>query len=139
MESTLKFKRSLEDDSEVIPTASMADITFLLIIFFMVGTVFNVDRGIEMRLPQSKVQQDISEENVVISVDAEKKIFIDGESTNLKGIGKSAADRILGHPERFVLLKSDRSVPYSIVIDILDELLQAGVTNIALPTEKEEP
>jgi len=135
----LKFRRSFEDDSEVIPTASMADITFLLIIFFMVGTVFNVEKGIEMTLPQSTVQQDISEENVVISIDTEEKYYVDGDPVEVGDIGRLTMDKLTGHPERFVLIKSDKGVRYRAVIDVLDELLQVGITNIALPTEEETP
>lgn len=135
----MKFRRSFEDEGEVIPTASMADITFLLIIFFMVGTVFNVERGIEMSLPQSTVQQDISEENVIISIDAKEKLFLDGDPVGIGEIGQLTLDKLTDFPERFVLVKCDQAVRYSIVIDILDELLQAGITNIALPTEEEEP
>ena len=135
----MKFRRSFEDDSEVIPTASMADITFLLIIFFMVGTVFNVEKGIEMTLPQSTVQQDISEENVIISIDTEEKYYVDGDPVEVGDIGRLTMDKLTGHPERFVLIKSDKGVRYRAVIDVLDELLQVGITNIALPTEEEEP
>jgi biopolymer transport protein ExbD len=135
----LKFKRSFEDEAEVIPTASMADITFLLIIFFMVGTVFNVEKGIDMRLPQSTVQQDISEENVIISIDKEEKLYLDGEAVELGALGQSTMEKLAGSPESFVLVKSDQGVKYRIVIDVLDELLQVGITNIALPTEEEGP
>jgi biopolymer transport protein ExbD len=117
----------------------MADITFLLIIFFMVGTVFNVEKGIEMRLPQSTVQQDISEENVVISIDNTEKLFLDGDPVVIGDIGRLTLDKLTGHPERFVLVKCDQGVKYRMVIDILDELLQVGITNIALPTEEEKP
>ena len=85
----MKFNRTFQDEAEIIPTASMADITFLLIIFFMVGTVFNVEKGIEMSLPQSTVQQDISEENVIISIDVKGKLFVDGEPADLGEIGIS--------------------------------------------------
>ena len=135
----MKFNRTLEDEAEIIPTASMADITFLLIIFFMVGTVFNVEKGIEMSLPQSTVQQDISEENVIISIDVKGKLFVDGEPADLGEIGNLTLGRLAGFPEKFVLIKSDQGVRYKIVIDVLDELLQVGITNIALPTEEEQP
>lgn len=133
----MKFRRASDDEGEVIPTASMADITFLLIIFFMVGTVFNVEKGIEMRLPESTIQQDISQENVIISIDTEEKLYLDGEPIELGEIGKVALDKVTADPERFILVKSDRGVRYRIVIDVLDELLQVGITNIALPTEEE--
>jgi biopolymer transport protein ExbD len=135
----LRFKRAFEDDAEVIPTASMADITFLLIIFFMVGTVFNVEKGIEMNLPQSTVQQDISEENVIISIDSSEKLYLDGEPVELAALGQGVLEKVTASPDSFVLVKSDKGVKYSIVIDVLDELLQVGITNIALPTEEENP
>jgi biopolymer transport protein ExbD len=116
----------------------MADITFLLIIFFMVGTVFNVEKGIEMTLPQSTVQQDISEENVIISIDNAEKLYLDGEPVELASLGQMALDKVTASPESFILIKSDQAVKYRIVIDVLDELLQVGITNIALPTTEEE-
>ena len=135
----MKFSRSFEDDAEVIPTASMADITFLLIIFFMVGTVFNVEKGIEMSLPQSTVQQDISEENVIISIDVNAKLFVDGDPAEIDALGGLVRGKLEGHPDKYVLIKSDQGVRYKTVIDVLDELLQVGITNIALPTEEERP
>ena len=135
----MKFRRTSDDEGEIIPTASMADITFLLIIFFMVGTVFNVEKGIEMRLPQSMIQQDISQENVIISIDTDEKLYLDGDPVEIGEIGRLTRDKVTVDPDRFILIKSDRGVRYRVVIDILDELLQVGITNIALPTEEETP
>jgi biopolymer transport protein ExbD len=135
----LRFKRAFEDDAEVISSATMADITFLLIILFMVGSVLNVEKGIEMNLPQSTVQQDISEENVIISIDSSEKLYLDGEPVELAALGQGVLEKVTASPDSFVLVKSDKGVKYSIVIDVLDELLQVGITNIALPTEEENP
>ena len=135
----MRFKNRFRDDDEPIPTASMADITFLLIIFFMVSTVFNVERGIQMRLPQTATQQDIKERNVIISIDATQAVFLDGEKVELAALGRGAKARLESKPEGFVLIKSDQAVPYRRVVDVLDELLQVGISNIALPTDKETP
>ncbi len=134
----MRFKSRLRDDEEPVPTASMADITFLLIIFFMVSTVFDVSRGIQMRLPQTVTQQDIKERNVTISIDDKQQLFVDGEPVELKELGRSARSKLAGRPEGFVLVKSDQGVPYRRVVDVLDELLQVGISNIALPTDKEK-
>jgi len=133
----LRFKNRFRDDDEPVPTASMADITFLLIIFFMVTTVFDVSRGIQMRLPATTTQQDIKERNVTVSIDATQALFLDGEKVELRGLGKAVLGKLTGRPEGFVLIKSDQGVPYRRVVDVLDELLQVGISNIALPTEKE--
>lgn len=133
----MKFSRSIGQDEEMIPTASVADITFLLIIFFMVGTVFNVERGIQMQLPATTTQQDLTEKNVVIMIDAAEDFYIDGDKIELAQIGKTTRDKLGGRTDRFVLIKADQGVKYRKVVDVLDELLQVGVDNIALPTEKE--
>ena len=82
----MKFRNRFRDDDEPIPTASMADITFLLIIFFMVSTVFDVSRGIQMRLPATTTQQDIKERTVTISIDATQALFLDGEKVEYKDL-----------------------------------------------------
>lgn len=133
----MRFKNRFRDDGEAVPTASMADITFLLIIFFMVSTVFDVSRGIQMRLPATTTQQDIKERNVTVSIDATQALFLDGEKVELRGLGKAVVAKLANRPEGFVLIKSDQAVPYRRVVDVLDELLQVGISNIALPTEKE--
>ena len=134
--ATLKFKNRYRDDDEPIPTASMADITFLLIVFFMVSTVFDVSRGIRMRLPATATQQDIVDRGVTISIDATHTLFLDGKQAELSGLGKAVLDKLAGRSEGFVLIKSDQEVPYRYVVNVLDELLQAGISNIALPTQK---
>ena len=55
------------------------------------------------------------------------------------GLGRNVLTKVTANPESFVLVKSDQGVKYRMVIDVLDELLQAGITNIALPTEEEVP
>jgi biopolymer transport protein ExbD len=90
-----------------------------------------------MRLPATTTQQDIKERNVTISIDATQALFLDGERTELRGLGRAVLGRIASKPEGFVLIKSDQGVPYRRVVDVLDELLQVGISNIALPTEKE--
>jgi biopolymer transport protein ExbD len=132
----VRFKNRFRDDDEPVPTASMADITFLLIIFFMVSTVFDVSRGIQVRLPATVTQQDIRDRTVTISIDAAEALFLDGERAELRGLGAAVRGRLAARPEGFVLIRSDQGVRYRRVVDVLDELRRAGISNIALPTEK---
>lgn len=135
--NTLKFKRTIDESEEFIPLASTADITFLLIIFFLVTTTFNIEKGINMQLPDTVVQEKIPTVNVSIIVDSSKNLYLDGKEISLKEIGVQTKAILAGHPEKFVTIKSDKNVEYGLVIDILDELFQAGIHNIALPTMKE--
>jgi biopolymer transport protein ExbD len=103
----------------------------------MVSTVFDVSRGIQLRLPATTAQQEIKARHVTVAIDAAQALFLDGEQIELRGLGRAVLGKLAGKPEGVVLIKSDQGVPYRRVVDVLDELAQAGISNIALPTEKE--
>ncbi len=130
----MKFKRRKFEDDEPIPTASMADITFLLIIFFIVSTVMAVDRGLMIDLPQSEVSQKISLREITVSISREGKILADGDDVTISQLGRYVKDKLVVNPSRRVVVKSDRNVYYGKIIDVMDELLKAGVKDVSLPT-----
>lgn len=117
--------------------SSMADIAFLLIIFFMVTSVFNVDRGLLIELPETQERESVDIKEMVLSIAADGTVHADGKPLGLDKVGAyvQAGRRI--NPNRLVVVRSDRRVPYGAVTDVMDELLQAGVRDVALPTAAE--
>jgi len=133
----LKFRRRLAQDDEAVPMASMADIAFLLIIFFMVTSVFSVDRGLLIELPQTAVQESVDLREIVLSISADGAILADGKPVALTELGPYVGAARTQNPRRPVVVRSDRRVEYGKVADVMDELLQAGVRDVALPTVAE--
>src|SRR5690606_15808152 len=84
--SEMKFARKTVSDE--IPTASIADITFLLIIFFMVTNTFAATRGLDFALPKDdKNQPQIErEDSVLIAIRPGGQIEVDGTPMRLEGI-----------------------------------------------------
>jgi len=117
--------------------ASMADIAFLLIIFFMVTTVFSVDRGLLIELPETAVQESVDLREIVLSISADGVVQADGRRLALAEIGPYVRAGRASNPRRPVVLRSDRHVEYGRIADVMDELLQAGVRDVALPTVAE--
>jgi biopolymer transport protein ExbD len=71
-----KFKKKASTESK-IPTSSMADIAFLLLVFFMVTTVLKLEEGLPIALPKAEAAQDIPREHVLhVWVDRVGKISI---------------------------------------------------------------
>lgn len=76
----MKLERKKENPE--IPTASMADIAFLLIVFFMLTTVISATKGIEHQLPQQdkqKIDNIQKEDSVYIKVNADNTFTVDKE------------------------------------------------------------
>lgn len=126
----------------VIPTASMADIAFLLIVFFMVTITFEKDKT-QVALPKTDLRFEIPKEAAFISITEQGQIRV--TSGDEMSVPVSADDvvtfaaNLVAKPEtanRAVVLKADRGVPYRNVDSVIDALKQAKVELIYLLSEQ---
>lgn len=121
----------------VIPTATMADIAFLLIIFFMVTTAYSLDRT-SLELPQTAEQQQAPKGAALVVVAPNDTFrFSAGEedAQPVEGIeGLAAAVRQVTATNRLqpFSIKADRRVKYRTIDAVLEQLRQAGAENITL-------
>ncbi|NQT33594.1 biopolymer transporter ExbD [bacterium] len=130
-----KSKRSHE-----IPTSSMADIAFLLLIFFLVTTTMDMDKGIPMILPERGGEVKINPKNIAkVLINASGDVLFDGEvvldqelkellRTRIKERGLDADLK----PKLIVSIKTDRETEYDRYITILDIVKDAGATKISI-------
>lgn len=118
-----------------IPTASMADIAFLLIIFFLVTTSFNQEMGIGLTLPpwsESDVLQVRKKNMLNIWVNAAGEILLADEIVSMRQIEPEVRRRVLENPLLIVSLKADRDTNYDMFIQVLDQVKLAEAPKISL-------
>jgi biopolymer transport protein ExbD len=128
----LKFKRSVQADEEGIPITNLVDVLFLLIVFFMLSTVLSFDRGLGVKLPETQAAGRISNKGVSILVNREGRVYVDGTETALDRVGAVVKERQKLHGNN-VLLKSDRETRYQAIADVMDRLLEVGISDLSLP------
>ena len=132
-------KRREDRDEAEIPTAGMADIAFLLLIFFLVTTTINVDTGIGMTLPPKLKDQQpppVKDRNLFkILVNAQGELLVEEEQASIEQL----RDRVKRHvtnygddpdlatsPDKAVIsIKTDTKTPYDTYIKVLDEVWMA--------------
>ena len=138
----MKLKRKFEDAE--IPTSSMADIAFLLIIFFMVTAVFSATKGLEFSLPKDDQNQPPEEEEATfVKVESDGSVMVDCKPMELEGILDYLEPRLTRNPEKPVILYTDAYAPYQAMIAVYDvlgsaeELRGFKVKNISVPTQTE--
>jgi biopolymer transport protein ExbD len=124
-----------------IPTASMADIAFLLIVFFMVTTTITVDRT-PVELPTSLERTEVPKDAAVIAVTEDGAVhFSDGEEDsrliNMEDLLPSAAFIMSKNSLKFFLIKADGEAEYRYIDQVMEQLRQASVRNIAMLTQQE--
>jgi biopolymer transport protein ExbD len=124
-----------------IPTASMADIVFLLIIFFIITYHIEVDK-VAVRLPETTVREDIPREAAYVSIDLNDMIRVSaGKETSVpvssaEEVQSFAANVVTREPTQSFVIKADAGTRYRMVDSVIDALKQAKVETIYLLSEQ---
>ncbi len=128
--------------SDEIPSSSLADIAFLLLIFFMVTTVFRTDRERDIIWPQAEATEKIDEKkkNILnIWVERNGAIFMNDQPYTMEQVSEVVAPLYADSDRRLVIsIRGDREVPYSTMDLLQDELVAAGVVRVVFATEMEQ-
>jgi biopolymer transport protein ExbD len=133
-----KFKKKMTTESR-IPTSSMADIAFLLLVFFMVTTVLKLEEGLPIALPKAEAAQDIPRENVIhIWVDRAGKISINDMIVTVASVEGIVAQRIRVNPGIIVAFYTDEGAPYGVMNDIMEQLKRASAVRVSFASKKEK-
>jgi len=114
----------------VIPVASMADIAFQLIIFFMICSNFAREAGIAVKPPTAPSIERIRESNTVVSLDAQGQIYVQGRRVPDARAAETELSELLRNartPEaRTVLFRCDRAAGREVFEPVLDAITRGG-------------
>ncbi len=127
--------------SDEIPSSSLADIAFLLLIFFMVTTVFRTSKERPINWAQAEATQKIDEkrQNVLhVWVERNGDVWINDRLFPMQDVSNLVAPLYAQSDRRLVIsLRADTEVPYRFVDAIQKEMQQAGVVRVVFATELE--
>lgn len=122
-----------------IPTSSMADVAFLLIIFFLVASFYSVTRGIQFSLPRHDEEALTAEPEaaVLIEIATNGALTVDNRPMRLGEVQSYLAPKLQRNPTKSVILQTSLAAPYGAMTDVFDELRQVGVQSLVIPTSSE--
>ncbi len=117
-------------------SASMSDLAFLLLVFFVVTTTFAVEEGIPLVLPgRTATATRVTTDNVLeIRAMSGGRIEAQGRQIPVSAVRTIVMDRLKTHPELVVLLTTQRGAEYGLMVDVLDEIKLANCRRISLKT-----
>jgi biopolymer transport protein ExbD len=125
--------------SDEIPSASMADIAFLLLIFFLVTTVFPKDRGLPIVLPEAQDEVEVSQRNILhIDIMPNGTVQLRrGDSQNTSTVSPRDIEgiwriEVAQNPNLIAAVKTHPDAQHRYMIQVLDGLQMAGAERIAL-------
>lgn len=128
-----------------IPTASMSDVAFLLLVFFLSTTKFDLKKGLGINLPAASELADkkvrLKDENITkISIDKDGIVryktsnMPEAEEISMNNIQSVIKGIVTSNPDMVISLKTDRKSKYKYMVQVLDKLQAAGAEKISLST-----
>ncbi len=138
----MKFSRKRKELNG-IPTSSMSDVAFLLLVFFLSTTKFDIKKGLGIVLPPASSQGDkkvkLKDENITkVLINKEGEVLLKTkDSEELIAMNKLKArikSIVRNNPDMVISLKTDRQSQYKYMVQALDQLQAAGAEKISLST-----
>lgn len=127
---TLMPKRKIDE----IPQSSMSDVAFLLLIFFIVTTIFNTEMGIPLALPgKTSAKTQMNPKNILkFQSDSQGNVFMNDEPIALLSISGEIDSRLAANDKLVVSIQSHPDSRYETMVAILDEVKKSDATRISL-------
>ncbi|MCP4255805.1 MAG: biopolymer transporter ExbD [Candidatus Scalindua sp.] len=122
----------------VINIASLVDVLFLLLIFFMVTSAFVEQPNIRLELPSTSHSEVSRVERTVLTIARDGQLFLKEKPVDKQNLEKELRRILLDTGEEILVLKADKMVPYGDVVAIMDDAKGAGFKKVIAPTIMEE-
>ncbi|TXI77647.1 MAG: biopolymer transporter ExbD [Dechloromonas sp.] len=112
----------------------MIDMTFILLIFFMVSTTFVKDMKLDINRPGAQTQSIASTKAVRLYIDKQGETYMDGEPVREWVIQSRVRDQLKGMSQKSVLVVTDANVPAEKLIRVVDAARMAGAEDVGVAT-----
>ena len=125
-----------EDEPTDINLSSMIDCIFILLIFFIVTTVFVEEPGIDVFKPDATIDSDLEKNSIIIAISADNKIVYGGKELGVSGVG-ARVRQLLNKDELPVIIQADSNAEHGVFSDVWSEVKSAGAKKISLSTRND--
>lgn len=133
----MKFERN-QKLKPSIPTASMGDIVFLLLIFFMVSTVFKTEDGLPVELPRAESGVEIKRDDVKnIYVDKAGRVSVEDKLVTPAKAAQIMLQNYQKNPMTIVALQGDVHTDYEVMDEIMEELKKVNAVRVSFNNKVE--
>ncbi|MEX0331915.1 MAG: ExbD/TolR family protein [Puniceicoccaceae bacterium] len=122
--------------TEDINISPLIDMVFILLIFFIVTTVFVEETGVEVTKPQAASQIQLEKNSILIAITANNNVVYGGRDIGVNGVRGVVKRLVQDDPRMPVIIQADENVPTRILVRVIDEAKLAGANSVNISTEE---
>ena len=127
---------TMNDTVSTVDISPLIDVVFLLLIFFIVTTVFVKETGIEVSKPKAASSEDLQKRAILIAVTTEGQVWHAGREIGMSGIRAVVSAMLEEDASLPVVIRSDAGADTQFTVDAIDAAKLAGAESVSLATEK---
>jgi len=124
------------EQSSSIDISPLIDVVFLLLIFFIVTTVFVKETGVEISKPRAASSEDLDRQAILIAVTSESRVWHGGREIGHDGVRAVISALLEETPESPVIIRADATAPTEATVKVIDAAKLAGAASVSLATER---
>ena len=133
----MRARRSINEVEEVseINVSPLIDMVFILLIFFIVTTVFVEETGVEVDKPQSASAVALEKNSILLAVTSQGQVVYGGREIGVAGV-RPLVKRLTQAEDMPVIIQGDENANYGLIVRVIDEAKLGGAQNVSLASER---
>ena len=131
----MKFTRRRGDEEQGIDISPLIDMVFILLIFFIVTTVFVEETGVEVDKPQSASAVALEKNSILLAVTSQGQVVYGGREIGVAGV-RPLVKRLTQAEDMPVIIQGDENSNYGLIVRVIDEAKLGGAQNVSLASER---
>jgi biopolymer transport protein ExbD len=135
----IKVKRRTDSEKPIeINMAPMIDMTFLLLIFFIVTTSFVKETGLEVHRPSAKTSESKDKSPILVGISREGSIYMDNRPIDIRSVRAQVERSLADTPDNGVIVVADKESYTGTVVEVIDQCRLAGAKGVSIAAKREE-
>lgn len=126
----------LESTTTTVDISPLIDVVFLLLIFFIVTTVFVKETGVEVSKPRAASAEDLQKRAILLAVTDEGRVWHGGREIGVDGVRAVVSAMLEEDPELPVVIRGDENAAHGKVVGVIDAAKLAGAESVSVASEK---
>lgn len=126
-------QRFEQQHNEGIDLSPLLDVVFILLIFFIVTTVFVRESGVDVKKPQAVSTQQLERNVIIIAITQSGEVMYDSTNIGIVGV-RSTVSQLLKQQMKPVVIQADKRVSTDMLVKVLDQAKIAGAEQVSIAT-----
>ena len=131
----MRRKRSRTEDDTEINLTPMLDVTFIMLIFFIVTASFVKEAGIDVSRPPAATAERKERGNILVAITENDQIWIDRRQVDERALRANIERLHAENPQGAVVIQADKNSKNGLLVQVMDAARLAGVASVSLAAE----